>query len=53
MSPIKEGAIDPRPTRVIGIKAEEYPRMNPNWPPMKEDDTPNTPPMTKAATNTF
>ena len=30
ISPIREGAMDPRPTNVIGIKADEYPNINPN-----------------------
>ena len=42
ISPSRAGAIEPRPTKVTGNNADRYPKMNPSWPPMKEDPNPKT-----------
>lgn len=42
ISPNRAGAIEPRPTKVIGNKAERYPKINPNCPPINEEPNPKT-----------
>ena len=42
ISPSRAGAIEPRPTKVIGNNADRYPKINPNWPPINEEPNPKT-----------